>query len=53
MRPKTTPKVFLSSTSEDLEKYRAAARAAATQAVFFPVMMEDFVAQGARPPYAA
>ncbi|MGA2326640.1 MAG: SUMF1/EgtB/PvdO family nonheme iron enzyme [Bryobacteraceae bacterium] len=47
------PKLFISSTSEDLEPYRNAARDAAILAGFFPVMMEYFTAQGRQPPYQA
>ena len=47
------PKVFISSTREDLEPYRTAARDAAIQVGFQPVMMEYFTAQGKRPPYPA
>jgi Sulfatase-modifying factor enzyme 1/Domain of unknown function (DUF4062)/NACHT domain len=43
-------RVFLSSTSEDLEAYRAKARDAAIAAGLLPVMMEYFTASGARPP---
>ncbi|MBD3373612.1 SUMF1/EgtB/PvdO family nonheme iron enzyme [candidate division KSB1 bacterium] len=43
------PVVFISSTSKDLKPYRAAARDAAIQAGFFPVMMEYFEA-GGNPP---
>jgi formylglycine-generating enzyme required for sulfatase activity len=45
------PSLFISSTSEDLEPYRIAARDAAIQAGYLPVMMEYFPAQGRRPPY--
>ncbi|MGH7554584.1 MAG: DUF4062 domain-containing protein, partial [Longimicrobiales bacterium] len=48
-----TPAVFISSTSEDLESYRNAARDALLQARRTPLMMEYFTAQGKRPPYAA
>ena len=44
-------KVFISSTSEDLEEYRKAARDAVIDAVCHPVMMEYWAAQGKRPPY--
>jgi len=47
-----TPVVFISSTKEDLEAYRVAARDAAIRAGFLPRMMEYFVAEGAKPPYA-
>ncbi len=55
-RPKSIPsdpKVFISSTSEDLLPYRAAARDAAISAGFFPVMMEYFHADGSRKPLQA
>ena len=48
-----TPKVFISSTAEDLREYRLAAHDAAIRAGFTPVMMEYFVASGAKPPLAA
>ena len=51
--PKMTPHVFISSTKEDLEPYRIAARDAAIQAGFQPVMMDYFSAQSERPPYPA
>jgi Domain of unknown function (DUF4062) len=38
--------VFISSTSEDLKPYRAAARDAAIGAGLLPRMMEHFVATG-------
>jgi formylglycine-generating enzyme required for sulfatase activity len=41
--------VFISSTSEDLKEYRAAARDAALSAGFRPVMMEYFAASGGQP----
>jgi len=44
--------VFISSTSDDLEVYRAKARDAAIAAGLLPVMMEYFTASGARPPLA-
>ena len=47
------PKVFISSTSEDLKPCREAARDAALQAGFEPVMMEYFNAQGQAAPYKA
>jgi len=50
--PQQTPVVFISSTKEDLEAYRVAARDAAIRAGLMPRMMEYFVAQGAKPPYA-
>jgi hypothetical protein len=44
------PTVFISSTSEDLAPYRAAARDAALRAGFRPDMMEYFIAGGKTPP---
>jgi hypothetical protein len=44
------PAVFISSTSEDLKPYRAAARDAALRAGFRPDMMEYFGVGGTRPP---
>ena len=41
------PRVFISSTSEDLETYRAAAKEAALAAGKFPVMFEYFPASSA------
>jgi hypothetical protein len=41
--------VFISSTSEDLKEYRAAAKEAALAAGFLPVMMEYFAASGGPP----
>jgi len=41
--------VFISSTSEDLQEYRLAAREAALRAGFLPVMMEYFAASGGPP----
>jgi len=46
-------KVFISSTSEDLEPYRNAARDAVILAGCQPVMMEYFTPQGKRKPYPA
>ncbi len=46
------PVVFISSTSEDLKKYREACRDAALGAKFHPEMMESFTVSGARPPLA-
>src|SRR5947199_10669722 len=46
-------KVFISSTSDDLEPYRKAARDAVIRAGCHPVMMEYFTAQGKRKPYPA
>lgn len=43
------PIVFISSTREDLESYRQAARDAAVRAGFHPIMMEYFAA-GNNPP---
>ena len=47
------PKVFISSTSEDLKPFREAARDAALRAGLEPVMMEYFNAQGERVPHKA
>jgi WD40 repeat protein len=47
------PVVFISSTKEDLDGYRSAARDAAVEMGFDPIMMEYFVAQGQKPPYEA
>jgi hypothetical protein len=46
-------KIFISSTSEDLEAYRLAARDAVLLAGCQPVMMEYFTPQGKRKPYMA
>jgi formylglycine-generating enzyme required for sulfatase activity len=46
----SVPIVFLSSTSEDLRPYRAAARDAAVAVEFLPKMMEYFEARGDHPP---
>lgn len=43
------PRVFISSTCEDLREYREAAREAALTAGFFPLMMEYWTA-GSNPP---
>jgi len=43
---KSTPVVFISSTSDDLKPYRAAARDAAISAGLLPKMMEYFPATG-------
>jgi formylglycine-generating enzyme required for sulfatase activity len=43
------PKVFISSTSEDLREFREAARDAALASGFHPVMMEYFAADGGPP----
>src|ERR1039457_251648 len=52
-RPQSpVPRVFISSTIEDLATYRAKATAAANTAGFLPVMLEYFTASGARPPLA-
>ncbi len=48
-----SPRVFISSTSEDLTAYRAAARDGAIKAGFFPHMMEYFDVQGRHKPYPA
>src|SRR5579872_756745 len=50
---KPLPSVFISSTKEDLGDYRKAARDAAIEAGFHPVMMDYFAAQGAQRPYPA
>jgi serine phosphatase RsbU (regulator of sigma subunit) len=46
------PVAFISSTSEDLKKYREGARDAALGARFHPDMQESFTVSGARPPLA-
>lgn len=46
---KSTPRVFISSTVEDLKDYRDAVRDAALRADFFPVMQEYFAATGGPP----
>jgi hypothetical protein len=43
------PIVFISSTSDDLRDYRQAAAKAARGLGFFPLMMEDFPANGRAP----
>ncbi len=43
---RTVPKVFISSTSEDLKPHRAAARDAGIAAGFLPIQMEYFPASG-------
>src|SRR5438309_8462932 len=43
------PIVFISSTSEDLKEYRQQAAKAARGLGFFPLMMEDFPANGRGP----
>ena len=48
-----TPKVFVSSTAEDLKVYRAAARDAVVGVELVPRMMEYFVAGGGQPPLPA
>ena len=48
--PKNLPDVFISSTSEDLRLYRAAARDASISAGFTPEMMEYLEASGTDPP---
>jgi hypothetical protein len=48
-----TPKVFISSTSEDLKPYRKAARDAALGAGILPVQMEYFAASGQHDPLKA
>jgi Sulfatase-modifying factor enzyme 1/Domain of unknown function (DUF4062)/NACHT domain len=48
------PTVFISSTIEDLKPhYRYAARDAAIEAGFYPIMQEYFVASGEHPPLPA
>jgi hypothetical protein len=49
-RNRDVPVVFISSTAEDLEAYRDAARDAAVGADCLPGMMEYFVASGDKPP---
>ena len=44
------PKVFISSTCEDLQAYRESARDAALKSGFYPVLSENFAASGAAPP---
>ncbi|MFN2144703.1 MAG: DUF4062 domain-containing protein [Anaerolineales bacterium] len=44
------PKVFISSTYEDLQSYRESARDAALKSGFYPVLSENFAASGAAPP---
>ena len=46
----TTPRVFISSTVEDLEPHRAAAKEAALKVNILPVMCEDFAASDHQPP---
>ena len=46
---RTTPWVFISSTSEDLQEYRSAARDAAISVEFYPKMMEYFAANSRKP----
>jgi formylglycine-generating enzyme required for sulfatase activity len=50
---KMTPSAFISSTKENLDLYRTAAKDAAIQAGFQPVMMDYFAAQSEQPPYPA
>lgn len=50
MNQTNVPKVFISSTVEDLGPYRAAAENAAKTATFFPLMHEYWVAKGVKPP---
>ena len=47
------PRVFISSTVEDLRTYREAAREAALGAQMLPVMQEYFVVAGDHPPLDA
>jgi hypothetical protein len=53
MRDRGVAKVFISSTSEDLKRYRTAARDAAIAAGFLPIQMEYFAASGQHPPLQA
>ncbi len=46
----TTPHVFISSTAEDLEPFRAAAKEAAIAVGMLPVMFEYFPASSDNPP---
>ncbi|MBD3341203.1 MAG: SUMF1/EgtB/PvdO family nonheme iron enzyme [Candidatus Lokiarchaeota archaeon] len=46
------PRVFISSTVEDLESYREAVKEAAFHASFYPVMMEYFTSGSVRRPLA-
>ena len=46
------PRVFISSTVDDLRVYREAARDAVVGAEMLPKMQEYFVASGDRPPLA-
>jgi Domain of unknown function (DUF4062) len=45
VRAKPAPTVFISSTAEDLKRFRAAARDAALAARFLPEMQEYFAAR--------
>ncbi len=47
------PKVFISSTVEDLLPYRSAAKETATGAGFLPVMLKYFPAESENPPLDA
>ena len=51
--PRPMPIAFISSTSEDLQEYRAKARDAALRLEFMPRMMEYFAASGKHPPLEA
>jgi len=51
--PVHAPRLFISSTVEDLRPYREKARDAALEAGFMPVMQEYFAAQGKYPPLSA
>ncbi|MEO8372560.1 MAG: DUF4062 domain-containing protein, partial [Candidatus Solibacter sp.] len=53
MKDKKVRRIFISSTSEDLEEYRSAARDAVLSAGCQPIMMEYFTAQGKRKPLEA
>jgi formylglycine-generating enzyme required for sulfatase activity len=46
----SVPRVFISSTSEDLEPFRAAAKEAVIEAQMLPVMSEHFPASSSNPP---
>ena len=52
-RAQRVPKVFISSTSEDLKTYREAAHHAALAAGFLPIQMEYFPASGEHAPLEA
>ena len=44
LKHRGAPRVFISSTSEDLKPYRERARKAANAAGYLPIIMEDFAA---------